>query len=47
MKSKQSLKLVKFLHDQQGLATSELKIFCSIILSPGILALFCLTANDN
>ena len=47
MKSQHALKLVKFLDGQHGLAIGELKIFSDIILSPGILAWFCLTANDN
>ena len=47
MKSQPALKLVKFLHGQHGLAVGELQVFCNIIVSPGILAWFCLTANGN
>ena len=35
MKSEHALKLVKFLHGQQGLAIGELKIFCNIIYPQG------------
>ena len=46
-KSRHVLNIQNFFHGQRGFAVGELQIYCNVISAPGILAWFCLTANDN